>query len=94
MAMKYRFHTFSRVGRSIPQAVFAQAYADAAMWLEQNPSYDASTAILKATDHLSERTARLAALAFFKSFGAWSGDGEGVLMLCFAASFARTDRLQ
>lgn len=92
--MPYRFHTFSRVGRSIPQAVFAQAYLDAAAWLEQNPNYDASAAILKATDRLPERTAKLAALAFFESFGAWSGDDEGVLMLCFAAAFARTDRLQ
>lgn len=75
------------------QAVFAQAYEDAAAWLEQNPNYDASTAILKATDHLPEMTARLAGLAFFESFGCWCGDDEGVLMLCFAAAFARTDRL-
>lgn len=93
-ARAYQFDTLRRVRGAVPQTVFAQAYADAAAWLEQNPGYDASTAILKATDHLPETTARLAALAFLESFGAWIGNDEGVLMLCFAADFARTDRLQ
>lgn len=93
-AKRYRFHTFTRVERSIPQSVFAQAYADAAAWLEQNPNYDASTAIFKVAEPISDRTARLAALAFFDNFGCWCGDDEGVLMLCFAAQFARTDYLK
>lgn len=90
----YCFQTSIRVARSIPQSVFAEAYESAAAWLEANSGYDASTAILKATDHLPERTARLAALAFLETFGQWIGSDEGVFMLCFAASFARTDRLQ
>jgi hypothetical protein len=93
-APQYRFHTFSKVPRAIPQSVFAKVYEDAAAWLERNPEYDAATAILKTTDHLPERTARLAALAFFENFGAWAGDDEGVLMLCFAAQYSRTERLQ
>lgn len=93
-AKQYRFHTFKRVERSIPQAVFAQAYADAAAWLEKNSNYDTSLAIRKVTDHLSEETSRLAAFAFFESFGAWAGNDDGVLMLCFASEFARTDSLQ
>lgn len=87
--MKCATFTYRKVCKySVPYKTLGRIWANAAAWMEGNPGYDAHVAIMRATDHLSDRLASAATMEFTDSFGAWSGDDEGVLMLCFAAASA------
>lgn len=93
-ARGYRYQYTVRRSGVIRWAVLAQIYADAAAWMEAHgASYDAEVAIGKATDHLSDRVALVARFAFRDAFGAWVGDDDGLVMLCFASALARTGDL-
>lgn len=80
-------HTF------LPWRTLSAIYTDAAIWMEQNPGYDAHVAIGKATDKLSDRIASVAPMAFRDCFGACAGDDEGIFTLCLAAAIAATGDL-
>ena len=87
--MKSAIFTYRKVCKySVPYKTLGRSWVEAAAWLEANPGYDAHLAIMKAADHLSDRLAHAATLEFSDSFGAWGGNDEGVLMLCFAAASA------
>lgn len=89
----YRFTYTTRREGSIPMCTLAQIYRDAAAWLERNPGYDTSLAIGKATDRLSDQVASAAQIAFQEAFGAWIGNDDGIMALCFAAALADTSDL-
>ena len=87
----FKYHKVCKY--SVPYKTLGRIWADAAAWMEANPGYDAHVAIMKATDHLSSRLAHAATLEFSDSFGAWGGNDDGVLMLCFASVLANTGDL-
>lgn len=77
----------------VRNSALASIYADAAAWLERNPSSAASDAISVVTKRLSFRTSSEANIVFRENFGCWIGNDEGVLMLCFASEIARAGEL-
>ena len=84
---------FVRRELQIAPEVVAAVYASAAAILENDFTYGVHHAITKASDHLPEHVYRFAFTAFHEAFGVWSGDDDGVTMLCFAAAIARTGDL-
>lgn len=89
----YRYQVKVLSTRYLPWAKLARIYADAAAWLERTPDYDAEWAIAKATDRMSFTVGSMARFIFRENFGAWTGDAEGVTMLCFASALAGTGDL-
>ena len=77
----------------IAPEVIAAVYANAAAILEEDSTYGVHHAITKASDHLPEHVYRFAFTSFYERFGVWSGNDEGVTMLCFAAALAKTGDL-
>ena len=93
MTKGYEFsYTVQRSG-FLPWEKLSSIFADAAAWLEAHPDYDTECAICTATDRFSDRVSSVARFAFRDAYGAWTGDDEGVMMLCFAAAVAETGDL-
>lgn len=69
----------------------SEVFERAAAWAEGNPNYDVDLAIGKATDSHSLSTSLRARMYFRDAYGAWPGNDDGILMLCFAAAIARSE---
>ena len=80
-------------GHKISGKALSSIYAKAAVWLERNPVESADVAIRQVTKRLSPVTISGACILFRDSFGCWIGNGEGILMLCFASAMAATGEL-